>query len=385
MRRKKLLAINFGGIGDEILFLPTLATIKRYCPDIDVTLMVEPRSRSVEQVTNLVDNIITFDIKKRPLLMADLVEMLAMIKDGGYDCVVSSGGSPMVSALLFLSGIRERVGYGTSALGSLLLTQPVPLNKNQYAGGMYHDLAVGFLESDFYSSIRSEMLLNERSDAAAIAKATTPLEFSAELMVPVCDLKADSVERMTSLLKSKGLNQSENVKGSKRERIVVLHPGTSRLAVEKNIIKTWPTQSWLELAKMANEASTESDTIKVVLAGGPDDKEAIEEILANKGSLPIISTFGETKSLADLAALIHLSDVIVCVDSAPMHVAVGLQKPVVALFGPTNPNVLIPLTKPFTHIWDERDGKRHFFDGLGVNIEPERVFDKLMATLRALN
>lgn len=382
MRRKKLLAINFGGIGDEILFLPTLATIRRYCPDIDVTLMVEPRSRSVEQVTNLVDNIITFDIKKRPLLMADLVEMLAMIKDGGYDCVVSSGGSPMVSALLFLSGIRERVGYGTSALGSLLLTQPVPLNKNQYAGGMYHDLAVGFLETDFYSNIRSEMLLKERSAAAAIAKATAPLEFSADLMVPVCDLKADSVERMTSLLKSKGLNPSENGKGGKRERIVVLHPGTSRLAVEKNIIKTWPTQSWLELAKMANEASTESDTIRVVLAGGPDDKEAIEEILANKGSLPIISTFGETKSLADLAALIHLSDVIVCVDSAPMHVAVGLQKPVVALFGPTNPNLLIPLTKPFTHIWDERDGKRHFFDGLGVNIEPERVFDKLMATLR---
>lgn len=133
---------------------------------------------------------------------------------------------------------------------------------------------------------------------------------------------------------------------------------------------------------MAIEASTESDTIKVVLAGGPDDKDAIAEILANKGSLPIISTLGETKSLADLAALIHLADAIVCVDSAPMHVAVGLRKPVVALFGPTNPNLLIPLVKPFEFLWDERDGKRHFFDGLGVNIEPERVFDKLMATLR---
>jgi ADP-heptose:LPS heptosyltransferase len=133
---------------------------------------------------------------------------------------------------------------------------------------------------------------------------------------------------------------------------------------------------------MAHEASTESDTIRIVLAGGPDDREAIQELLANKGSLPIISTFGETKSLADLAALIHLADAIVCVDSAPMHVAVGLRKPVVALFGPTNPNLLIPLAKPFTHLWDERDGKRQFFDGLGVNIEPERVFDKLMATLR---
>lgn len=383
MRRKKLLAINFGGIGDEILFLPTLATIRRYCPDINITLLVEPRSRSVEQVTNLIDNIITFDIKKRPLLMVDLVELLYLIKDGGYDCVVSSGGSPMVSMLLFLSGIRERVGYGTSKFGSMLLTQPVPLNKNQYAGGMYHDLARGFAKAEFCRQNSTDALRLEIAESLLQDEVTAKTAGSISASyIPTVDLKNDSLERMAAMLRSKGLHTATNGSSAAGERIVVFHPGTSRLAVEKNIIKTWPTQSWLELARMANEASTESDTIQVVLAGGPDDKEAIEEILASKGSLPIISTFGETKSLADLAALIHLADAIVCVDSAPMHVAVGLRKPVVALFGPTNPNLLIPLTKPFTHVWDERDGKRHFFDGLGVNIEPERVFDKLMSILR---
>ena len=44
-----------------------------------------------------------------------------------------------------------------------------------------------------------------------------------------------------------------------------------------------------------------------------------------------------TKSLADLAALIAISDLLICVDSAPMHMAVGLNKPLLAIFGPTNP------------------------------------------------
>ncbi|PWT96432.1 MAG: glycosyltransferase, partial [Candidatus Melainabacteria bacterium] len=141
--KQKLLVINFGGIGDEILFLPTLKTLKEECPHWHLTLLLEPRASSVSQLTDLVDEIITFDIKKRPLLVFDLLALLGLLRDGNYQTVISSGSSPAVAILLFLSGIGKRIGYDSGALSRLLLTASVRLNKNQYAADMYHDLIQG--------------------------------------------------------------------------------------------------------------------------------------------------------------------------------------------------------------------------------------------------
>ena len=139
----KVLAINFGGIGDEVLFLPTLERIKELAPDCELTLLVEPRSKSVMEVTNLIDKIITFDIKKKPLTPVDLIRLTMLLRTGGYDMVISSGSSPMVAMLLFLSGIKLRVGYDSGSPVKSLLTHPVKLLREQYAADMYHDLTKG--------------------------------------------------------------------------------------------------------------------------------------------------------------------------------------------------------------------------------------------------
>lgn len=367
--RKKILAINFGGIGDEILFLPTLQTIRDHSPNSSITLLLEPRSRSVEELTGLVDNIITFDIKKRPLSVGDLVDLLALIKDGCYDCVVSSGGSPMVSALLFLSGIRERVGYGSNRLAHLLLTQPVALDKKQYAAAMYHDLALGYLK--------------QQRLAPPVVSSTG----ESETYIPSVSIKPDSLERMKAFLTERGLAGG---KSSSESRLILVHPGTSRLATEKGIFKTWPTDSWIDLLFLIgreNEKKPQADRDIVILAGGPDDKEIIADILNKAGDqLPhMVSAYGQTKSLADLAALIELCDLMVCVDSAPMHVAIGLRKPLVALFGPFNPALLVPNDARFKTIWDSRGGTRTMLDRLGVSIPPQEVFDAVMASGKAVS
>ncbi len=360
--RKKILAINFGGIGDEILFLPTLQTIRNHAPKSSITLLLEPRSRSVAELTSLIDNVITFDIKKRPLSVGDLVDLLALIKEGGYDCVVSSGGSPMVSALLFLSGIPERIGYHSNRLAPILLTQPVPLDKKQYAAAMYHDLALGFLKQQRLAP-----------PVVSDAKHT-------ESLIPSVSVKQDSLERMQTFITQSGLNRE---KRSAQSRLILVHPGTSKLATEKGIFKTWPTDSWIDLLFLIgreNENKSEGDKDVVILAGGPDDKEIIEDILKKAGDqLPhMVSAYGQTKSLADLAALMKLCDIMLCVDSAPMHVAIGLRKPLVALFGPFNPALLVPNDARFKTIWDSRGGTRSMLDRLGVNIPPQDVFQALI-------
>ena len=310
---KRLLAINFGGIGDEILFLPTLASIKKSFPSWHVTLLLEPRSKSIQQITRLVDNVLTFDIKKRPLTLGDLVDLLSLMRDGNFDAVISSGASPAVSILLFLSGIKQRIGYLSSPLAKLFLTNAVPLVKNQYAGAMYHDLVKGLRISSGSTTPKITVDAESRKAGKAI------------LGIGTAPGNTDEIKR------------------------VVIHPGTSKLAVQKGIIKTWAANNWAALIEfLLNEQN-----LQVVLAGGPDDEGAVLDIMSELKGRGIsagnnfIVAHGKTKSLADLAGLIDASDMLVCVDSAPMHLAVGINKPTVALFAVTDPKRLLPKSNKF--------------------------------------
>ena len=359
---RRLLAVNFGGIGDEILFLPTLATIKKYFPTWHVSLLVEPRSASVSQVTNLVDEIITFDIKKRPLMVSDLIDLVTLLRSGNFDIVVSSGSSPMVAALLFLSGIARRIGYKSNFLAGLLLTDPVALNKAQYAAFMYHDLVKGL---------------------GIVETASNP-----EICLP-----DESRRQMKKFL-------SEKQPPLTAFKKVVIHPGTSKLAIIKRIFKTWPAYDWAKLIELL----LKEKNIQVILSGGPDDKEAVEAILKSLNDRGItqeaenlVLAYGKTKSLADLGALIEAADLLVCVDSAPMHVAVGLNKKVVALFAVTDPKRLLPESKHFVSLVSEgnvtRENSSHARPGEpshasdqdhcppGVVLPPENVLQSVLDQL----
>jgi len=315
----KILTINFGGIGDEVLFLPTLEGIRASYPEAIITLLVEPRSAGIGVITDLVDEVVTFDIKKRPLYGSDLIELLTILRGGDYDLVVSSGSSPMVSGLLFLSGIPRRIGYDSNRLARYLLTEPMPLNRYQYAGNMYHDLIVGLP--------KAQMAL------PAIPRIKAGLEEKEAMESLLAKLHAEAAASKNSA-KSKAPAHSNE----RRQRLLI-HPGTSRLAILKGLNKTWSAESWCKLAEIVGK----EPSIDVILAGGPDDKEAIEQIRAQlKPGSNVISTYGHTRNLRELVALIDICDIMVCVDSAPMHLAVALNKPVVALFGPTNEATLLP-------------------------------------------
>jgi len=345
----RLVAINFGGIGDEILFLPALASIRAAHRHWHLTLVLEPRSASVRQITDLIDETIEFDIKKRPLHTSDLCHLLSLLREGAFDVAISSGSSPLVSVLLFLSGIPTRVGYDSGGLARLLLTAAVPLVRDQYAGFMYHDLVRG-------------------------------LGIAGQPRLPEASVGAESLERMRRLL-AEGPATAGGAEGG-RARRVLIHPGTSRLALEKGIVKTWSADAWASLVAMLAGAPG----ILPVLAGGPDDRQTVSEIACRCAGLRLLQAAGRTASLADLAALISLCDLIVCVDSAPMHLAVALGKPLVALFGPTDERRLLPADPRFLAL---RAGQtpgealsRPSRPAPGVRVPPETVYQAVLDQLR---
>ena len=62
---KNILFINYGGIGDEILFLPAIKSVKEQYKDSKITLALEPRAKSIKSLTNYINDIITVDIKAK--------------------------------------------------------------------------------------------------------------------------------------------------------------------------------------------------------------------------------------------------------------------------------------------------------------------------------
>ncbi len=279
---KKILFINFGGLGDEILFLPTILSVKQKFPDSEITLALENRSKGITSLTNVIDKTLFANIKGKNKYF-ELAKLLLKIWAEKFDIVISSGSNKFISIFLFLTFIKKRYGYNTGKLSELLLTQAVKLNKNQYAVNMYHDLVEG--------------LTNIKTD------------------LPIIDIERKNIESNT----------------------VLIHPGVSLLSVRKNMIKTIPAETWAEVVEKLADSGK-----KVILAGGPDDKETIDIIQQKVSPEKYINMYGKTKNLKELAELISGAEKFLCSDSAPLHIAVALGVKTYVIFGSTDDNKLIP-------------------------------------------
>ena len=62
---KKILLINFGGIGDEILFMPVISALKKQYSQAEITLCLEERSKAFLSLTNLIDDCFFVNIKTK--------------------------------------------------------------------------------------------------------------------------------------------------------------------------------------------------------------------------------------------------------------------------------------------------------------------------------
>ena len=282
---KNILAINFGGIGDEIFFLPTLISLKKQFPQSKITLALETRSKSIKDLTDVIDEMIFVDIKGKNKYF-ELLKLIFIARKGKFDLAVSAGGNKFISIILWLTGIKTTCGYDTGNLSRKLLTYAVPLNKNQYACKMYHDL-----------------------------------------VRPITDYDTELPE----------INITPQ---PKKANTVLIHPGVSKMSIQKGCIKTVGADVWAKVIDLLVQNGK-----NVILAGGPDDKECIETILNTiscKESNLFENYYGKTRSLKDLGELISSAEIFLCSDSAPLHVAVALKTQTYVIFGSTDDKKLIP-------------------------------------------
>jgi len=143
-----------------------------------------------------------------------------------------------------------------------------------------------------------------------------------------------------------GATSASRVSETDTAGYVVLHPGATNGSA-----KRWPITSWQAIAKrLVSSGRT------IVIVGSADDRhlgQQISDELVGQGpdprkSLPA-TAWGDVRDLTglttvrDLIAILANASVVVTGDSGPLHVAVAVGTPVVAIHGPTDPAVCGPI------------------------------------------
>ncbi len=289
----KALIIVPGGIGDQILFFPTLDDLKQNYPEAQIDVIVEPRAKGAYRVCKSVHEVLQFDFKDRNGL-ADWGNLLGIIRDREYAIALSLGRSAGVGLLLWLTGVPTRVGY-RGGVGARFLSNSVSLKTEQYAAYMYHDLLQGL----------------------DIISQCPPLSIN----VPKKDLDWAEAEQKRLEIGESGY--------------ILIHGGSSKLSQDKGIDKIYPVKKWQQIIE---DIQQRQPSLPIVILKGPEDQEFVNNLIAVCPGVKVT----EPPDIGKLAAMIAAANLMLCTDSAPMHLAVAVGTYLIALFGPTNAKKLLP-------------------------------------------
>jgi heptosyltransferase I len=299
---ERFLIIRLGAMGDIIHSLPAAAALRRVRPSAEIGWAIEDRWVELLSTRSaladrrgpqkpLPDRIHLVNTRAwREAMFSDETwrEAAAAIKEirgFHYDTAIDFQGAWKSAAVAFFSGTRLRVGFATPREGpaAILYNRKLPWS------GVH--------------VVQQAMCLAESFGANA-----RPEEISADEMFPRDDTADAWCDQQ---LNSLGIAD-----------FAILNPGAGWGA------KQWPTERYAEVAR-----ALAFQGLRSVVNHGPTELGLANEVaqLSAGAAVPISCSIGE------LIALTRRARLFVGGDTGPMHMAAALRIPVVALFGPTNP------------------------------------------------
>lgn len=137
----------------------------------------------------------------------------------------------------------------------------------------------------------------------------------------------------------------------------------------------WPNKRWPaeHFAALVRQLATENPEMRFAILGNHDDCNLGAEI-ARVEPRQCLDLTGQT-TLPEMIEWIRLSALVVSNDTGPMHVAAALGKPVVALFGPTEPR----RTGPYGQLGQVRQTKLDCLPCMKSTCAHERPLECLRA------
>jgi len=131
-------------------------------------------------------------------------------------------------------------------------------------------------------------------------------------------------------LSKKEITFAENHCGKSQKNIVISPCSSDRYRNYRN----WDSQNFQDIINYL----VEKYQCRIILTGGKTDNEKnYGTHLSKINKQSIVNLIGKT-SLKELAAIISLSELVICPDSGPAHIATAVNTKVIGLYASSNPN-----------------------------------------------
>jgi ADP-heptose:LPS heptosyltransferase len=148
---RNILAIRFARLGDVILLLPALASIKSSFPDAQLSLLTGHRCASIAEMCPAVDHVISVDriaMRDGPLWQAlhDVKNLVADIRSRHFDAVIDFHSFRETNLLTWFSRAPIRLGMKRhdAAFLPFCFNEPaVPEDKTVHVSEMFQRVAEG--------------------------------------------------------------------------------------------------------------------------------------------------------------------------------------------------------------------------------------------------
>lgn len=304
----RILIIRLSAIGDCVMASPLAQALRAHFPNAYIAWAVRDKSRAVVEGNPFIDEIISWHGG-----MSGLLPAVKLVRARRFDVVLETQGLLKSILLMALSGAPQRlVSPRFGRLAKLLSTRII----EHPPGWIYPP------ERYLYW-------------AKALG---APIPCRARLTIPQSE--AD-VELAAQFLAQHNVGAEETLIG--------INPGCSA-----------PARKW-DVANFAAAAQlllADFPDARLVLLGGPQDRDDTAQLRARLPSEKIIDAAGKLPLRAS-AALIERLEVMLTNDTGPMHLAVAMRTPVVAICGPIKAAHRLPLHYPeLLHVGVENPSRR---------------------------
>ena len=337
----KVLICGPNWLGDSIMCMPALQTLRRLCPSCHVSMLVKPKMGALWKMHSALD------------------EVIEMAPAGTVQTVKAVKARKCEAALIFPNSFR-------SALVPYLARVPV-------RRGMVGHGRVWMLTNVIRAPVKPELRhqLWEYYEIAGLA------DNAGEPEAPRLSIPESALSAARGRLGAAGLLRSASYAGQGCPWIGII-PGAAR-----GPSKQWPPEHFVEAGRqLAAKAPC-----RVIVLGTAGEARLCRQVADGIGS-EAISVAGET-SLAEFAALLSLCRVVAANDSGGMHMASAVGAKVVGIFGLTDPAKTGPIgpghrvichNESGAHSRDIPRDSREARDALRA-IVPERVVAAVMGLL----
>ncbi|SFM05459.1 glycosyltransferase family 9 protein [Pelosinus propionicus] len=283
----KILYINLAFIGDLVLSTPTVRALRNKYPDAVIDMLVVPWSAQVVGGNPYADHVYIYDKKGIHRSIKNLWHLIFSLRSQKYDLVIAANFAVRGAMLAKAIGARYRVGYDAQHAG-IFLTHTVSSKRTS-------------VKHETENQLEVLKPLDINTTDFSLAYRHNPVD-------------VESMQKKVSL--------------SSERPIVVICP------FGRHPLNSWKIEGYIDVLRSLSAIAN------CYLIGGKAEAEKLEEI--NQESGGCVQVLAGTLTINELAAFLALSNLVITVDTGPMHIASAVGVPILALFGRSDSRVWGP-------------------------------------------